>query len=72
MRSFRELFLTAYERSGSPSLTDLARRAAVHRTTISRWKSGERQPDEEELGRVLDALGWDLAVVPVEKTDPAP
>lgn len=67
MRSLRELFLTAYDRSGSPQLGDLAERAGVHRTTLSRWKSGDRQPDEAELGRVLDALGWDLAIVPREK-----
>jgi transcriptional regulator with XRE-family HTH domain len=49
----------------------LATDAGVCNSQISHWERGERHPDLVSLARVIAALGYDLALVPVIETAPA-
>lgn len=62
LSTLARLFVLALERGGSPSLTDLARKAGVGRVTLSRWRNGITKPDPDELERVLAALGFALGL----------
>jgi transcriptional regulator with XRE-family HTH domain len=46
---------TLRQRAGI-SQTDLARALGVDRATVSRWESGDRQPDDGFLQAYLEAL----------------
>lgn len=63
------LYRLALERSPHVSQTELATKAELHWTTLSRWNRGEREPNGRDLARVLAALGWKLALVPLEPSE---
>ena len=48
--------LQAYRKARGLTIGDLATRAGVHRTTVSRWERGKAVPFIHELARVLDVL----------------
>lgn len=43
--------------AGIPNDAELARRAEVRSSVISRWRSGEQQPGHDNLRKVASALG---------------
>lgn len=51
--------LSNYRNSQTPRLTqaDLARDLKVARTTIARWETGARKPDESLLAKITEKTG---------------
>ncbi len=54
-------FLRGHRLAARLSLSELARRAEVAKSTLSRWEAGRAEPDVVPLRQVLRALGVDAA-----------
>jgi len=51
---------------------EIVKKSGVLRTTMSRWRNPGRDPYLGAFIAVLNTLGYDLAIVPLEKPEPKP
>jgi transcriptional regulator with XRE-family HTH domain len=62
----------AHARARGESAYQIAARAGVHPSELSRWANGRRAPSAEQAARVADALGCRVEVIfPVNELSPA-
>jgi transcriptional regulator with XRE-family HTH domain len=65
VRDYQHLIasLDAYRRSQRDTKADVARRIPIDRASVSRWLSGQNEPYVDRLVELVQAAGYDLALV---------